>query len=364
MFFLRCSKRLCKCDLKTHLQQRLLEATQSSKRSSTHRRSTSCLLTFIDITKQKTLTRLPPWTSSWAILILHLQTPERRKGTANWGQKQELTSSGDVNYPSFTYSKLGGWMWKDMKRAWHVSLWLLVTSSAANCKFAKNLSLWQVCLKFPFRFHETSNKGKAETVYVLTLSVSDAKATARQLKVEIKHCQKSTSTVMRNCMKLQIPSPSRITSQHPDFRGFQWQYCSWVSEKCTWPPTRSKDPGTTNVSEKSSVTFGWGLEGCNHSGDALRLILYTYRYRTPSQWMNCKFAVPKLPTQSNPWSQRQAMNGNLSHWVFLQKAFWQEFTSFGLALNQWVWNTSLASFLQRFDLSNKLTNTCTFDSYL
>lgn len=198
------------------------------------------MFTFADITKQKTLTRLPPWTSSWAIPILHLQTPERRKGTANWGRKQELTSSGDVNYPSFTYSKLGGWMWKDMKRAWHVSLWLLVTSSAANCKFAKNLSLWQVCLKLPFRFHETSNKGKAETVYVITLSVSDAKASARQLKVEIKHCQKSTSTAMRNCMKLQIPPPSRITSQHPDCSGFQWQYCSLVSEKCTWTPQEAK----------------------------------------------------------------------------------------------------------------------------
>ena len=251
MIFFRCSKRLCKCDLKTHLQQRLLEATQSSKRSSTHGHSTSCLssgrlqfwiwcLLLLISQNKKTLTRLPPWTSSWAIPILHLQTPERRKGTANWGRKQELTSSGDVNYPSFTYSKLGGWMWKDMKRACHVSLWLLVTSSGANCKFARTFPYDKSASNFRFGFMKLATKVRLRQVYVLTLSVSEAKATARQLKVEIKHCQKSTSTAMRNCMKLQIPPPSRITSQHPDCSGFQWQYCSLVSEKCTWTPQEAK----------------------------------------------------------------------------------------------------------------------------
>ena len=124
---------------------------------------------------------------------------------------------------------------------------------------------------------------------------------------------------MRNCMKLQNSFTKSNHISTPWFSRIPMTVLQLSVWKVHVAPTRSKDPGTTNVSEKSSVTFGWGLEGCNHSGDALRLILYTYRYRTPSQWMNCKFAVPKLPTQSNPWSQRQAMNGNLSHWVFLTK---------------------------------------------
>ena len=105
----------------------------------TDARPLACLLLLIS-QKQKTLTRLPPWTSSWAILILHLQTPERRKGTANWGQKQELTSSGDVNYPSFTFSKLGGWMWKDHEKG-------LTCFALAPCHFLG--SKLQVC-KEPF----------------------------------------------------------------------------------------------------------------------------------------------------------------------------------------------------------------------
>lgn len=232
-------------------QQRLLEATQSSKRSSTHGLWTSCLSSG----------RLQFWT--WCLLMLISQNKKRWRAC-----HLELLHEP---FRFFIFRLL-----KDVKvlqievesKSWQaLAMWTIHLSHTANwadgcerpwkgldmfrsgslslpreqiCKFTKNLPLWQVCLKFPFRFHETSNKGKAETVYVITLSVSNAKATARQLKVEIKHCQKSTSTVMRNCMKLQIPPPSRITSQHPDCSGFQWQYCSLVSEKCTWTPQEAK----------------------------------------------------------------------------------------------------------------------------